>query len=76
MVNLSYICHCVFRQYEKRSFSPPVKVFSILCFRKNLCRLNMAGSKKCIALLAEGSEELELVASVDVLRRAGVNKIC
>ncbi|KAK7586223.1 hypothetical protein V9T40_004099 [Parthenolecanium corni] len=39
--------------------------------RKNPCRLNMAGSKKCIALLAEGSEELELVASVDVLRRAG-----
>ncbi len=33
----------------------------------------MAAQKTAIALLAEGAEEIELVATVDILRRAGVS---
>lgn len=35
----------------------------------------MSSSKTCVALLIEGTEELELVGTVDILRRAGVNEI-
>lgn len=34
-------------------------------------------SKTALAILAAGSEEMELIITVDVLRRAGVsNKLC
>jgi len=55
---------------NKEVFLRAAKVALARNFIRNISS-NMSG-KTALALLAEGSEEMELVISVDVLRRAGV----
>lgn len=49
------------------------QTFSLACRTSKFVSTYSMATKSALVLLAEGAEEMELVISVDVLRRAGVS---
>jgi hypothetical protein len=63
---VSAVCHRVWKisvRTEERAIRPHISKF---------LSTSVMGTKSALVILAEGAEEMELVISVDVLRRAGV----
>lgn len=60
-------------RWTSKKFFVSSQTFSLASRASKFASTNSMATKSALVLLAEGAEEMELVISADVLRRAGVS---